>query len=187
MVTIIKAPGELGEERNFFYLWLPLGEVGTLVAYDDAGTMLQEAALCFEPGAMDVSCTVGEKSTSSGEAEASGPMVSNAEFDRLACKNPRFGVIARVEPQASPEDTVQAWLEERNLPVDIADFESQRRSGDVWSLALPAAKGGTSITAVLSRETDRWALAEVLYCSRPVDPTTEEVGGYGSLRSFRVG
>lgn len=169
VVTTIQAPDELGDDRNFFYLWLPLNEVGILVAYDEAGNVLQESELCLEPRAQDASCTVGDESTTAGPTEATGPAVTNAEYDRLACRNPWFGVIAKVEPQATPEETVQAWLVERNIPVDIADFESEKRNSDVWSLSLPA-EGGTSIAAVLSRERDRWALAEVLYCPRLVDP-----------------
>lgn len=170
VVTIVEAPDELGDDRNFFYLWLPMKEVGTLVAYDADGNILEESPLCFMPGAQSVSCTIGEKSTTAGPIEASGPTISNVEYDRLACNNPWFGVIAKVEPQATPQDTVRAWIEERNIPVDIADFESKKRNQDVWSLSLPVEEGGTSVAAVLSRDGDRWGLAEVLYCPRLVDP-----------------
>lgn len=102
-VPIIQAPNELGDERNFFYLWLPLHEVGTLVAYDAAGDLLRQELLClkaYEPHGS--ACTVGAKAYRLGVKQAERPF-GRLPHDALRRdhQGSRWRSAGRIDPRPS--------------------------------------------------------------------------------------
>jgi hypothetical protein len=187
VVTVIKAPDELGDERNFFYLWLPLNEVGTLVAYDQAGNVLQESDLCFEPGAQDVSCTVGKESAKSGTNVATEKMMMNRM--RLTCrKGGRHSDRGEDEMGVTLDEALQAWLDGAGLNsarldqvnlnfLSEEDLDVKSVGPNTRVVGLPPNGEDYVIVALMTRvpastgsEVDQWKLDEVVYCPDLIDP-----------------
>jgi len=169
VVTIIEAPDALGDDRNFFYLWLPMKEVGTLVAYDDAGNVLEESQLCFEPGAQAVSYTVGNL------PDVWDPPLLPADLS-MACDEISPGKIGRLSRESTPEQTMQRWIDSLDLDLTPDEFETEPIDSETLAMNLPAPKGASAVYAILSKKGDhQWSIIELLYCEGIVDPGSSKL------------
>ena len=176
VVRTIQATDSRGDKHILFYLWLPLEEVGTLVAYDPAGNVLEEKELCLEPGARRTSCLVGEGAFGTDNPIGTGGL----DEKRLACnKSDRASEPAEGEQDVTPQGALQEWLDRMSLNpvVDVSDFEVERMGPDVRELALPLDDDDLAMLALATRvpaptrsEVDQWSLAEVIYCPGLIDP-----------------
>jgi hypothetical protein len=181
VVRTSQATDSLGNKRTLFFLWLPLEEVGTLVAYDSAGNLLEEKELCLEPGAPRTSCVVGEAAFDTEPSKEGDNPTGTERLDeeRLACnKDDRASDHGEGEQGISPREALQEWLDKVSLhSIRVVDFDAERIGSGVRGLFLPHEDGdfamwalATRVPAPTSSEFDQWKLGEIVYCPDLLDP-----------------
>lgn len=170
-VTIIDAPDELGIGRNFFYLWVPRGEQGTLEGRDGKGEVLQREQLCLSGGG--TACTIGEESSISASRKAAqGP-----EQKELSCsKIERASELGEMESGMTPREAIQEWLDKKSIhSVRPIDFAVEQIGPGTRELSLTFNGDDNVMVAVTTLSPnewrgEQWKLGEVDYCTDLVDP-----------------